>query len=132
MYTKALLPSAIAATASAETLESVLAGRSDQLSSFTEYVTGANLLDTINGSGEATIFAPTNETSQAALEAYPDLVTSSDDDDNTVVISEDFMNILLYHVVPGAAHTTYYWLAYPGSFYSTARRWSCRQSVHDR
>lgn len=128
MYTKALLLSAIATMASAQTLESVLEGQSDTLSSFAQYVTDAGLLDTINSLGDVTIFAPTNEAFQAALETFPDLVSTddsdndsgNDDSNSTTSLTDAFVNLLRYHVVPGATHATDDWLPYPGSFYPTA------------
>lgn len=121
MYTIALIVYTLAAAVSTQTLQPVLENQSDTLSSFTQYVTDAGLLDTINGMGDVTIFAPTNEAFQAVLRIYPDLVNTNDSgDSNSTPISDRLMNILQYHVVPGAVHELQDFLPYPGSFYPTA------------
>lgn len=123
-----LLAAAVAATrVTAQSLADVLENQSDSLSIFTQYVQDAGLLDTLTSLDSATIFAPTNDAFSAILEAYPDLVmddASSDDDDNddsdSSPFSQRFLDILMYHVVPGVALAASDIADYPGVFYATA------------
>jgi len=59
----------------------------------------ADLVNTLNGSGPFTVFAPTDDAFIALLDALGDNYNSLDDFDTTEEIAL-LKNILLYHVVP--------------------------------
>ena len=69
----------------------------DEAGSFTTLLAAAeaaDLVDTLNGEGPFTVFAPTDEAFAAALEAL-DLTADE------LLASDDLAGILTYHVVPG-------------------------------
>ncbi|KAI7565311.1 hypothetical protein D0864_07423 [Hortaea werneckii] len=123
---------AIAAASAQQSLTDVLSSQSDTLSLFTQIVQKAGLVDTITSMDSATIFAPTNEALRNALDQFPSLIssnsnnngsTSSNSDDldlDNAQLSDQFINILQYHVVPGAAYSLQDIAVFPGSFVSTA------------
>merc|ERR1712111_317144 len=123
---------AIAAASAQQSLTDVLSSQSDTLSLFTQIVQKAGLVDTITSMDSATIFAPTNEALRNALDQFPNLIssnsnnngsTSSNSDDldlDNAQLSDRFVNILQYHVVPGAAYSLEDIALFPGSFVSTA------------
>ncbi|HMA79124.1 MAG TPA: fasciclin domain-containing protein [Candidatus Paceibacterota bacterium] len=81
----------IAAPASAQTIVGV-AQSNDDFSSLVDAVVAQDLVDTLNGEGPFTVFAPTND-------AFANLPTYVSD-----VLADEpelLTDILLYHVVPG-------------------------------
>lgn len=136
MHSSSLLTlAATLAAASAQSLTDVLADQSDTLSLFTQLVQQANLVDTLNGLDSATIFAPTNDALNAALQQFPDLVSDDDDDDDddsnnnnnssnssidldSVQLSQRFIDILQYHVIPGSSLLAEDVPVFPGAFVS--------------
>lgn len=73
-----------------------LASGNEDLSTLVQAVTAAELVETLQGDGPFTVFAPTNE----AFEALPD---GTLDELLTPEGKDDLTSILTYHVVPGAA-----------------------------
>lgn len=91
------------AAPAAETMESTpaetsqdivaLASGNDDLSTLVQAVTAAELVETLQGDGPFTVFAPTNE----AFEGLGDTLTTLLEPEN----KDDLANVLTYHVVPG-------------------------------
>jgi uncharacterized surface protein with fasciclin (FAS1) repeats len=81
----------VASPASAQTIVGV-AQSDDSFSSLVDAVVAQDLVDTLNGDGPFTVFAPTND-AFAALPAYVSDVLAAE--------PELLTDILLYHVVPG-------------------------------
>ncbi|KAI7545286.1 hypothetical protein KC331_g6303 [Hortaea werneckii] len=123
---------AIAAASAQQSLTDVLSSQSDTLSLFTQIVQKAGLVDTITSMDSATIFAPTNEALRNALDQFPNLISSNSNNNGSTSsnsdsldldnaqLSDRFVNILQYHVVPGAAYSLEDIALFPGSFVSTA------------
>ncbi|SNY99397.1 fasciclin domain-containing protein [Flagellimonas pacifica] len=96
---KVLLPQAIIdALNTTGTLVDIVVG-TEALSSLEAAVIKADLVDTLNGEGPFTVFAPTYDAFEALLMALGDDYMSLDDFDTPDEI-ELLKNILLYHVVP--------------------------------
>lgn len=66
----------------------------ENFSTLVAAVDAAGLVETLQGEGPFTVFAPTNEAFEAALEALG--LTAEE-----LLASEDLGSILTYHVVPG-------------------------------
>ncbi|KAI7372960.1 hypothetical protein KC336_g20516, partial [Hortaea werneckii] len=122
---------AIAAASAQQSLIDVLSSQSDTLSLFTQIVQKAGLVDTITSMDSATIFAPTNEALRDALDQFPSLISSNSNNDGSTSsndsldlenaqLSNRFVEILQYHVVPGAAYSLQDIDVFPGSFYTTS------------
>ncbi|KAI6798230.1 hypothetical protein KC332_g16199 [Hortaea werneckii] len=122
---------AIAAASAQQSLTDVLSSQSDTLSLFTQIVQKAGLVDTITSMDSATIFAPTNEALRDALDQFPSLISSNSNNNGSTSnsgsldlenaqLSNRFVEILQYHVVPGAAYSLQDIDVFPGSFYTTA------------
>lgn len=71
----------------------------EALSNLEAAVIKADLVDTLNGDGPFTVFAPTDDAFIALLDALGDDFNSLDDFDTTDEIAL-LRNILLYHVIP--------------------------------
>ncbi|MEM7092610.1 MAG: fasciclin domain-containing protein [Actinomycetota bacterium] len=71
-----------------------IATSSDDFSTLVAAVTEAELVETLQGEGPFTVFAPTNAAFEDALEA---LGLTADE----LLASDDLSGILTYHVVPG-------------------------------
>ncbi|KAI7286997.1 hypothetical protein KC345_g828 [Hortaea werneckii] len=122
---------AIVAASAQQSLTDVLSSQSDTLSLFTQIVQKAGLVDTITSMDSATIFAPTNEALRDALDQFPSLISSNSNNNGSTSnsdsldlenaqLSNRFVEILQYHVVPGAAYSLQDIDVFPGSFYTTA------------
>ena len=78
-------------TASAQTIVDVAASNPD-FSTLVTAVTEAGLVDTLNGDGPFTVFAPTNEAFAALPEGQLQALLAN---------KEQLVKVLTYHVVPG-------------------------------
>lgn len=70
-----------------------LAQATPELSTLVEAVTAADLVETLQGDGPFTVFAPTNEAFEAANDVVAPLLEPE--------AKDDLANVLTYHVVPG-------------------------------
>ena len=81
-------------TANADTIVGIAAG-DDRFSTLVELVQAAGLVDTLNGDGPFTVFAPTNDAFAALPAETVTALTAPENRDQLIAV-------LTYHVVPGA------------------------------
>ncbi|WP_082333759.1 fasciclin domain-containing protein [Mangrovimonas sp. TPBH4] len=94
---KVLLPQEIIDAINEETLVDIVVG-TESLSILEDVVVKVDLVETLNGDGPFTVFAPTNDAFVALLEALGDDYNSLDDFDTDEEI-DLLRNIVLYHVL---------------------------------
>jgi uncharacterized surface protein with fasciclin (FAS1) repeats len=86
------------ATGESGTIVEVAAGNED-FSTLVAAIEAADLVETLNGEGPFTVFAPTNEAFDALPEGVLDALLLEENQDTLV-------SILTYHVVPGEVFST--------------------------
>ena len=81
---------------STETVVDIAVGDPDTFSSLVDFVTQADLVDTLSTTNGITVFAPTNDAFEALSEAAPDVVSNL----QTEEWQDHLVDLLFYHVLP--------------------------------